>query len=447
MSKFKKIIFLFLLTFICPLTVSAIDVRTGLEFINALGGDDYASLSDSSIITLKQDVTLSETVNILEGEYTLNFNGKKIVDSNNSNYTDGKILYVENAKLTLDDNTDVGGIYVQNSNLRVLWTEQASLYIKKVNINGGWNPLFIMNSKLVIDSGNFISTGSSAMYSYGSDITINDGYFEGNNDSVTISISDTVINNGTIKAIGTDESIGLHIDIGNCLINGGSFIGNKAGATISVSDDSNIKLKGGTYSGLKYDTPTMYSREYSAGILMYLSDGRDSEIDVTYLLEEKYQFVPSDITLVENYGDFYSATSKEVKVEKISFKVINTLTNIKNTGSEKAYESSEYETILKSDDNYILPDSVTVKVNGVILTEGYTYDKVTGKLVIDKSVTTGDIEIIADAILNDIKKDENIPDVPSTNDNIITTILIGGVGLVGLIIGIYLVKKDKVSAD
>ncbi len=58
------------------------------------------------------------------------------------------------------------------------------------------------------------------------------------------------------------------------------------------------------------------------------------------------------------------------------------------------YET-EYNTTITADAGYNLPASVTVKVDGTPLTEGYTYNSTTGAVHIDSEKVTGNITIIA----------------------------------------------------
>ena len=75
------------------------------------------------------------------------------------------------------------------------------------------------------------------------------------------------------------------------------------------------------------------------------------------------------------------------------------LSNItSSTSSEIIAEGSRFETLLTPAEDYILPTEITVKVNGVKITN-YTYDNFAGTLIIPVGIINGDLEIIASAIV------------------------------------------------
>lgn len=82
--------------------------------------------------------------------------------------------------------------------------------------------------------------------------------------------------------------------------------------------------------------------------------------------------------------------------------VSNDLTGLTSSGSEgiplSIYDPmNDYTAVLTADEGYMLPDSITVKVDDTELdpTTEYTYDNTTGQLTIDGASITGNIEIIA----------------------------------------------------
>jgi len=118
-----------------------------------------------------------------------------------------------------------------------------------------------------------------------------------------------------------------------------------------------------------------------------------------------------------------------------SYNVIYNLSNITSSNLEKAKIGKDYETILKADLGYELPDSINISINGEIF-DGYTYDKETGKVLIVSDDVTGDIVISASGveIVN-----------PKTGDNIDIYILTSLLSLTGSIsIGIYFINKFRV---
>lgn len=435
MRKLKKLFFIVTAIFVLlPLSVSAGSVASTSEFINELGGNDHAFVN-GDVIELKQDVVLDEALVIVDGKYHLDLNGYKITD-NKSGFNGKAIIDIDSAELTIED----GNIFINNS-VRGIWVNNGKLEIDNVNIDGEMNSLFLTRSNLKINSGNFRSTDSSAMYAFGSDIVIEDGDFEGYHDVLTVSTSTTTINNGIYKALGTDDSIGFVVDIGNLYINGGTFIGNKFGLEIHHNNESIVKLKGGTFKGLANEEASIAMWDYSAGIAMRLLDGRESTIDVTSLLAEGYEYIPdSRVTVVDYHGEYYSVTNKEVSVAEIPATVTNTLTHTKNNGASTFFKSQGYKTSLTADKGYVLPKEIVIKVDGVALTKGYIYNSDTGKLEVDKSVSIGNIEIIAEAILEDQKNEVKNP---NTSDSLMVYVLTGILSLAGLVVSIILKKKHK----
>ena len=52
-----------------------------------------------------------------------------------------------------------------------------------------------------------------------------------------------------------------------------------------------------------------------------------------------------------------------------------------------------YHTTITPDAGYVLPETIAIYVDGILITEGYTYDSTTGKLTINAEVIVGEIEI------------------------------------------------------
>ena len=76
--------------------------------------------------------------------------------------------------------------------------------------------------------------------------------------------------------------------------------------------------------------------------------------------------------------------------------------NITATGETTATEGVDYTATLKAADGYVLPDTITVKVNGIVITD-YEYNKTTGVITIPAITVSGAIVISATAV--------KIPDV------------------------------------
>lgn len=78
--------------------------------------------------------------------------------------------------------------------------------------------------------------------------------------------------------------------------------------------------------------------------------------------------------------------------------VVNNLTNMTSNGDDYVYASQgNYKATLTANGEYRLPKNIKVKVDGVKIEE-YTYNNVSGEVVIESPAITGDIEIIGTAV-------------------------------------------------
>ena len=112
-------------------------------------------------------------------------------------------------------------------------------------------------------------------------------------------------------------------------------------------------------------------------------------------------------------GHAIIADTVNAAINPDGYTVTNQLSNITtdNTISQRRPDDAEdYTAVLTAVDGYKLPETLTITVDGTALTEGYTYDSLSGQLTIDAASITGDLSIIADgAIINpfiDISSDD-----------------------------------------
>ena len=112
-------------------------------------------------------------------------------------------------------------------------------------------------------------------------------------------------------------------------------------------------------------------------------------------------------------GHAIIADTVNAAINPDGYTVTNQLSNITtdNTVSQRRPDDAEdYTAVLTAVDGYKLPETLTITVDGTALTEGYTYDSLSGQLTIDAASITGDLVIIADgAIINpfiDISSDD-----------------------------------------
>ncbi len=87
----------------------------------------------------------------------------------------------------------------------------------------------------------------------------------------------------------------------------------------------------------------------------------------------------------------------EWSVHGVSYGVTYNLTNLTADEINVAVEGADFATTLKAALTYALPETITVSVGGKALTEGYTYDRETGAVVVSAAAVTGEISITAEA--------------------------------------------------
>lgn len=110
-------------------------------------------------------------------------------------------------------------------------------------------------------------------------------------------------------------------------------------------------------------------------------------------------------------------------------KIYSVTVNVENgtyTAPESVGDGEELSVSFKPDSGYTAPQSVTVTVDGEVITEGYTYNSGKGELVIAAGVIKGNVVIDAACV----KIPVSIPTQPSTPDdgNVDVDVEIGGNG-------------------
>ncbi len=163
---------------------------------------------------------------------------------------------------------------------------------------------------------------------------------------------------------------------------------------------------------------------------------KDSDV-VTYGVDFEYTFIgadlPDDVRVtvkgkpITNYvydketGDFFlpgEAIVGDVNItERAAAGYNNVYITIGNGGSSNTAEVTQdgmaYFTQIYAPDGYFLPDTVNVYLDGVLITEGYTYDKETGKLTINAEIMNGELEIKATCPVNP----DWVPPTPDEDDD------------------------------
>ena len=163
---------------------------------------------------------------------------------------------------------------------------------------------------------------------------------------------------------------------------GASTGANEYVSTVIMDGNNNITH----YGRLKNTTG---SGDANGTVQVTLPSDFDSRTDTLCLFSEQYN------------GD--KKTDYASDLQKVSFSVDNQLTNITSsnrTTSVPVAGTSDYTATLKATGDYVLPDSITVKVGDTTLTAGegtYIYNSSTGELKIKAAAITGNIVITAEA--------------------------------------------------
>lgn len=103
------------------------------------------------------------------------------------------------------------------------------------------------------------------------------------------------------------------------------------------------------------------------------------------------KYISVTVCLVLLLSLLLTGCSKEVAVD------VSGLSGLTSSGAATGMTQKDYTATLTPTQNYVLPQTVTVTVDGTVLTEGYVYDSATGALTIPGSSITGDIAIAATA--------------------------------------------------
>lgn len=110
----------------------------------------------------------------------------------------------------------------------------------------------------------------------------------------------------------------------------------------------------------------------------------------------------------------FTGCSKEVAVDAAG------LTQITFSGNTTAMTEKDYTATLIPAEHYDLPKTVTVTVDGAVLTEGYTYDPSTGKLTVTGDALTGALTISGTATESIVGKWETSQDVSAMFNAMVT---------------------------
>ncbi len=148
-----------------------------------------------------------------------------------------------------------------------------------------------------------------------------------------------------------------------------------------------------TYPNIWGDTDGHYEIKVRGNDGTWYSGSNDANNDSNYWLVFDYlgnltiTFTPNNTQGIITY-----------EIPPLEFDVTFTGSDVTFSGNSKATTKEAYSATLTPKAGFMLPENISVTIGGVELTSGYTYDRNTGKVTIDKNQLTGKVEIKADAI-------------------------------------------------
>lgn len=257
-----------------------IEIASVEELYNALGGKEFVKL-DGNVLTLLKNVELfGKTLVLTDGQYTLDLNGKEIIDQNAGDLS--SIIEIRGeTKLTIKDSSnEKGKIYSSNlSDYAIIILDDAHLTIDGGRFEGFWGGILVEGqANVIINNGEFYGSEGSGIEIFG-------------NPNVTIK--------------------------------GGEFVGDTYAGILVLYEwisgnvfTPTVKISGGTFNG-QYALVTETYTEYN------------DSVKVTDLLENGYEFSSTDKVNIETINDpdlnefwiSYTDTSN-VNVKKVTFKVV-----------------------------------------------------------------------------------------------------------------------------
>ena len=221
-----------------------------------------ASASEGSTLTLLDDVTLTAEQNIRSGKFTLDLNGKNLINEN------GRVLYIfEEVDLTIKDSGETGTLESMNDGSYAIWN-YGTLTVESGNIKGDGGIdnkgtlTFKDGTVEVVTYSAIYNTGTAYVYdgvlkhakshaigNYGT-LYVYDGEIDG-----IINDCDAYISGGEIDC---DNYAALNLLGGKLEITGGSFTGTDLASgyysgtpygewTVYYGEDATLTLKGGEF--------------------------------------------------------------------------------------------------------------------------------------------------------------------------------------------------------
>ena len=251
---------------------------------NELSGSPYKTLaaaitaaqgSEGSTVTLLDDITLTKEQNIRSGKFTLDLNGKNLINEN------GRVLYIlEEADLTIKDSGEGGTIETKDESVDCIYN-YGKLTVESGIIKGdggirNFGVLYFNDGTVEADNYPAIANyNDSTVYVYdgvlkggkNSGAVENGGtlYVYGGEIESIVNVNDAYISGGKIDR---DDYVALNLLGGTVEITGGSFTGtdNEYGRhsgtpygewTVDIDEGATLILKGGEFpNGFVVDDTT-----------------------------------------------------------------------------------------------------------------------------------------------------------------------------------------------
>ena len=314
-----------------------------------------ARASEGSTLTLLDDITLTETARISSGKFTLDLNGKTLL-----NETKQTIRLQPDADVTIKDSGEGGTIQTNGETAQAIYsygtlTVEDGFFKGAVGINNA-GTLNFKNGKIEAGTHSAIE-GSGTVYIYA-------GTFESSGyDAITVNTG------GTAYIYGGEFSGSYGItNHGTAYIESGEFKGNSYAAISLIS--GTVEVTGGSFTG------TDYEDGYNSGIpygewTVYYNEGatltlKGGEFPNGFVVDE----TTANALLAEGYH-FRDADGKIVEVEEDARIIDGYVKVTKGADLSEAVITVE-ETEFVYNGQHQAP-AVTVTIGGKTLTENVDY--------------------------------------------------------------------------
>ncbi|MBQ3045502.1 MAG: leucine-rich repeat protein, partial [Clostridia bacterium] len=350
--------------------------------------------SEGSTITLLDDITLTKEQNIRSGKFTLDLNGKNLINEN------GRVLYIlEEADLTIKDSGEGGTIETKDESVDCIYN-YGKLTVESGIIKGDGG---IRNfGVLYFNDGTVEADNYPAIANYNdSTVYVYDGVLKGGKNSGAVE------NGGKLYVYGGEiESI---VNVNNAYISGGKIDRddnvalNLLGGTVEITGGSftGTDRASGYYSGTPYGEWTVY---YGEGATLTLKGGEFpngfvvANTTANTFLAEGYAFydkdgnkisVADDAKIIDGYVQV-----KEHFVASVTDKDGNAVGTYKTFADAiTAAQDSEGSTVT-------LLDDVTLTEEQDISSGKFTLD-LNGKTLLNETAAAICIESDADVTIKD----------------------------------------------